>query len=154
MLSVCKGKLQGSYLCPYQGDTWGQFSGSGARVGLARSLTTTIAVGSGQSLPSACAGRYSEDQTYEGPAYYAASQAFGISSEKMLSHLGIAPKIAPAYDGTTSWFECEQLIDDWCDITTLDEKKRGPSLKTRLRLATVQKEALEREKLISIDGVE
>ncbi|OLP80807.1 hypothetical protein AK812_SmicGene38735 [Symbiodinium microadriaticum] len=37
----------------------------------------------------------------------------------------ITPKIAPAYDGTTSWFEYEQLIDDWCDITTLDESKRG-----------------------------
>ena len=63
-------------------------------------------------------------------------------SQKMLSHLGIAPKITPAYDGTTVWFEYEQLIDDWRDITTLDETKRGPSLKTRLcGLATVQKQA-------------
>ena len=62
------------------------------------------------------------------------------TSDKMLSHLGITPKIAPAYDGTTSWFEYAQWIDDWCDITTLDEDKRGPSLKTRLSgIAAVQK---------------
>ena len=73
----------------------------------------------------------------------------------MLSQLGITPKIAPAYDGTTSWFEYEQLIDDWCDITTLDESKRGPSLKTRLTgLAAVQKESLDRTKLAAQDGVD
>eukprot|EP00439_Symbiodinium_sp_Y106_P072138 s1201_g13.t1 len=30
----------------------------------------------------------------------------------MLGQLGITPKTGPAYDGTTSWFEYEQLIDD------------------------------------------
>ncbi|CAE7513067.1 unnamed protein product [Symbiodinium microadriaticum] len=49
-------------------------------------------------------------------------EASGMS-QKMLSHLGIAPKITPAYDGTTVWFEYEQLIDDWRDITTLDAWK-------------------------------
>ena len=48
---------------------------------------------------------------------YAASQAYGISSEKMLSHLGITPQIAPA-SGTASWFEYGQLIDDWCHTTS------------------------------------
>ena len=77
-------------------------------------------------------GGYSEDETSRGPTSFAAGQAYGISSDRMLSHLGIAPNIEPAYDGTTSRFEYEQRIDDWCDITTLGETKRRPSLKTRL----------------------
>ena len=60
-------------------------------------------------------GGYSENETSQGPTSYAASHAYGISSEKMLNHLGITPKIAPAADGT-SWFEYVQLIDDWCTL--------------------------------------
>ena len=68
---------------------------------------------------------------------------------------GYSPKTAPAYDGTTSWFEYEQLIDDCCDITTLDAKKKGSPLKTRLSgLAALQQEALDREKLTAVNGVE
>ena len=57
-------------------------------------------------------GGYSEDEASQGPTSYAASRATGLASGQMLSHLGITPKIAPAYDGTTSWFEHEQLLDD------------------------------------------
>ncbi|CAE7789258.1 Trank1 [Symbiodinium sp. KB8] len=68
--------------------------------------------------------------------------------------LGITPKIAPAYDGTTSCFEYEQLVDGWCDITTLEETNRGTSRKRRLSgLATVQKEALDRDRRCSANGV-
>ena len=47
---------------------------------------------------------------------------------------GYSPKTAPGYDGTTSWFEYEQLIDDGCDITTLvsqDEALRSCNSATR-----------------------
>ena len=98
-------------------------------------------------------GGYSENETFQGPTSFAASHACGISSDKMFSHLGITPTIAPAYDGTTSWFEYLQLIGDWCDMTMLDEAKRGPSLKTRLSgLATVQKEVLDRDRFCCAPG--
>ena len=29
-------------------------------------------------------------------------------------------KVAPAYDGRTSFFAFEDAIDDWCDITELE----------------------------------
>ena len=100
-------------------------------------------------------GGYSDDETSQGPTSYVASQATGLASDQMLSHLGITPKIAPAYDGTTSWLEHEQLVDDWCDIATLDETKRGSSLKTRLSgFSAVQKEALDRDRLCSANRVE
>ena len=44
----------------------------------------------------------------------------------------MTPKIPPSFDGTTSWFEYEDLIDDWLGITTLTPRKHGPSLKNSL----------------------
>ena len=36
-------------------------------------------------------------------------------------------KVAPAYDGRTSFFAFEDAIDDWCDITELEAERRGPA---------------------------
>ena len=41
-------------------------------------------------------------------------------------------KVAPAYDGRSSFFAFEDAIDDWCDITELEPEKRGPALRNRL----------------------
>ena len=46
------------------------------------------------------------------------------------------PKIPPSFDGRSSWFSYEEAIDDWVDITTLDQEKQGPSLKNRCLLYT------------------
>ena len=35
----------------------------------------------------------------------------------------VSTKVAPAYDGKSSWFSYEEAIDDWCDITELDADK-------------------------------
>ena len=68
-------------------------------------------------------GGFPEDEPSLGPASYAV-QSY-VSTGSMLSHLGITLEISLVYDGTTSWFEHEQLVDDWCDITTLDGETRG-----------------------------
>ena len=44
----------------------------------------------------------------------------------------MTPKIPPSFDGQSSWFEFEDLIDDWVNITTLTAEKLGPSLKNAL----------------------
>ena len=41
-------------------------------------------------------------------------------------------KVAPVYDGRTSFFAFEDAIDDWCDITEMEPEKRGPALRNRL----------------------
>ena len=46
--------------------------------------------------------------------------------------LKFTPKIPPAFNGSISFFKCEEALDEWCDITTLDPEKRGPMLKSRL----------------------
>ena len=32
-------------------------------------------------------------------------------------------KVAPSYNGNTSGFQCEELIDEWYDLTTVDPSK-------------------------------
>eukprot|EP00434_Breviolum_minutum_P033647 symbB.v1.2.029774.t1/scaffold3295.1/size59563/3 len=44
----------------------------------------------------------------------------------------VTPKIPPTFDGVSSWFEFEELIDEWVGITTLSGEKLGPSLKNSL----------------------
>ena len=46
--------------------------------------------------------------------------------------MGVTSKIPPLFDGKSSWFHYEELIDDWIDLTTLDDTKHGPALKNRL----------------------
>ena len=41
-------------------------------------------------------------------------------------------KIPPLVDGSTSWFEYEELMEDWLDLFVLEETKRGSVLKNRL----------------------
>ena len=67
---------------------------------------------------------------------------------------GIISKIPPSYDGLISWFKYEELIDDWLDLTVLEESKRGPALKNRFfGIAEKHKGLLNRESLRAEDGV-
>jgi hypothetical protein len=64
-------------------------------------------------------------------------------------------KVAPAYDGRTSFFAFEDAIDDWCDITELEPEKRGLALRNRLEGEAQQdKRLLDRDMLRDAnDGV-
>eukprot|EP00971_Amphidinium_carterae_P242427 4813709-Amphidinium_carterae.1 len=44
----------------------------------------------------------------------------------------VTTKTPPSYNGTTSWFAFEEAVEDWLDITKLEEARRGPALKARL----------------------
>ena len=60
----------------------------------------------------------------------------------------MTPKIPPSFDGQSSWFEFEDLIDDWVNITTLSAEKLGPSLKNALTgNAEYYKNMLDNEQL-------
>ena len=65
--------------------------------------------------------------SYEEPDAYAAAS----HSENRIG-IKMTPKVPPQFDGQSSWFEYEDLIDDWLGITTLDADKHGPSLKNAL----------------------
>ena len=65
--------------------------------------------------------------SYEEPEAYAATSH---SDNRM--GIKMTPKVPSQFDGQSSWFEYEDLIDDWLGITTLDADKHGPSLKNAL----------------------
>ena len=67
---------------------------------------------------------------------------------------GITTKIPRLFDGSTSWFKYEELIEDWLGLTVLEETKGGPALKNRLNGdAELHKALLHRESLRAADGV-
>ena len=66
----------------------------------------------------------------------------------------ITIKIPPSFDGSTSWFKYEQLVEDWLDFTVLEETDRGPALKNRLvGDAEMDKGLFNRVSLKAADGV-
>ena len=67
---------------------------------------------------------------------------------KRTASSGITVKNPPLFDGSTSWFKHEELIDDWLDLAQLEAGKRGPALKNRLaRDASMYKRLLDRKTL-------
>ena len=67
---------------------------------------------------------------------------------------GITTNIPPHFDGPTSWFKYEELIDDWLDLTVLQAREQRPALKNRLvGDAEMHKGLLNREFLRAEDGV-
>ena len=64
-------------------------------------------------------------------------------------------KKGPHFDGSQTWFAYEQSIYDWCDVTELDEEKRGPELKNQLYGEAAQyKPLFDRDLLKTEDGVD
>ena len=58
------------------------------------------------------------------------NKAFAVQHDNSMRTM--SAKVAPSYNGNTSWFQYEELIDEWCDLTTIEASKRGPNLKSRL----------------------
>ena len=77
-----------------------------------------------------------------------------LSTDQQTEGSGITTKIPPLFDGSTSWFKYEELIDDWLDLTVLEVSKWGPALKNRfVGDAEMHKGLLDREPLMAPDGV-
>ena len=87
---------------------------------------------------------YEEDDWSDGP-----SAMIGYGSNSHVSTFQqVTTKLAPAFNGTTSWFAYEEAIEDWCDITEIDPDKRGPTLRNRLEGdAAVYRTLLDRDLL-------
>ena len=73
-----------------------------------------------------------EDDHDHQPAASSDGLAYAVDREPHNTAIRMKPKIPPTFDGQSSWFEFEDLIDDWLGITTLTAEKLGPSLKNAL----------------------
>ena len=83
------------------------------------------------------------DAEYESYAMRRAPQQSTVHMTQQMT-----TKVAPAYDGRTSFFAFEDAIDDWCDITELEAEKKGPALRNRLEGDAAQyKRLLDRDLL-------
>ena len=70
------------------------------------------------------------------------------ADERQPQGLQFTPKVAPSFDGRTSWFAYEEAIGHWLDIATLTPDKWAPSIYARLvGEASIDKPLLDRERL-------
>ena len=84
-----------------------------------------------------------EEGNYNDDAHSWVSSA--LAALPMTAFQQVTTKVPPAFNGLTSWFTFEELIDDWTDITELDAEKQGPALRNRLEGdAAVYKPLLDR----------
>ena len=60
------------------------------------------------------------DEERDGDDYHVF--AMNTTDNNEWNQQGISTKIPPMFDGRTSWFQYEELIDDWVDLTTLNQK--------------------------------
>ena len=76
------------------------------------------------------------------------------STDQWAPASGITTKIPLHFDGSTSWFNFEEPIDDRLDLTVLEARIRGPALKiTLVGNAEMHKRLFHRESLRAEDGV-
>ena len=76
------------------------------------------------------------------------------STDLFTAGSGITGKIPPLFDGSTSWFKHEELIDDWLNLTVREAERRRPARKKRLvGDSELYKGLLDRESLRATDGV-
>ena len=90
---------------------------------------------------------YKEESKESLIEHMAQSRHFNIQQE-----MGSQKKMPSLFDGSTSWFKYEELIEDWLDLTVLEDTKWGPALKNRLvGDAEMYKGLLDRESLRATD---
>ena len=59
----------------------------------------------------------------------------------------VTAKVPPRCDGTTSWFKYSDVVEEWCDLTKVKAKRRGPAIAAHLSgRAEFFKERLDRER--------
>ena len=93
-------------------------------------------------------GEGEDDYLQQGSESYATNHRSLQELHRLSAFQQVTTKVPPSYDGRGSWFAYEDAIDDWCDITELDNDKRGPALRNRLEgEAAIHKRLLDRERL-------
>ena len=75
-----------------------------------------------------------------------AGRAVGITEETL--NLPMTANQPPILRWKVRWLRCEEFLDDWTILTTIEASKRGPLLKSRLmRDAYMHKEVLDNKLL-------
>ena len=60
-------------------------------------------------------------------------EVFGTNEDRqLLKGRTFSSKVPPQFRGDTSWFSFEDAIEEWCSITNMEPRLRGPNLKNSL----------------------
>ena len=60
----------------------------------------------------------------------------------------VTTEVPPGYDGSTNWFKYADAVEEWCDLTKVEARRRGPAITARLSgRAEIFKERLDRDRL-------
>ena len=60
----------------------------------------------------------------------------------------VTTEVPPGYDGSTNWFKYADAVEEWCDLTKVEARRRGPVIAARLLgRAEIFKERLNRDRL-------
>ena len=76
--------------------------------------------------------------------------SFPSYSPPIMQHAAhpITTEVPPGYDGTTSWFKYSDAVEEWCDLTKVEPRKRGLAIAACLSgRAELFKERLDRDRL-------
>ena len=100
------------------------------------------------SVPSFEHGEGDDDYLQHGSESFVSNHRHIQELHRLSAFQQVTTKVPPSFDGRGSWFAYEDAIDDWCDITELDNEKRGPALRNRLEgEAAIHKRLLDRDLL-------
>ena len=44
----------------------------------------------------------------------------------------VTTEVPLGYDGSTNWFRYADAVEEWCDLTKVEAKRRGPAIAARL----------------------
>ena len=93
-------------------------------------------------------GERDDDYFLHGSESYVTNHRHLNELHRLSAFQQVTTKVPQTYDGRSSWFAYEDAIGDWCDITELDNDKRGPALRNRLEgEAAIHKRLLDRDRL-------
>ena len=114
---------------------------------------------SAQGFEDASSTFYPEDDPASAEAWagshYRPQQQVHSQQILLKTSLTTSSKVAPSYDGRSSWFRFEEITDEWVALTELDVSKQGISLKPRLDGdALTYRKRLIHDRLAQEDGVE
>ena len=67
----------------------------------------------------------------------------------------VATEVPPGYDGNASWLKYSDAVEEWCDLTRVEPRRRRPAIAARLSGRAELTEGLDRDSQESRDfGVE
>ena len=76
--------------------------------------------------------------------------SFPVHQTPVMTHAAhpVTTEVPPGYDGSTNWFKYADAVEEWCDLTKMEAKRRGPAIAARLSgRAEIFKERLDKERL-------